>query len=72
MTCAIHLDGQVAALSEGIMRHQMEFDEKAQSLSAMVSRVHSRVWCVLSFCKTIDEPRNGMPAQRKACLSAIS
>ncbi len=33
----MRLDCQVAALSEGVVRRQIEFDEKAQSLSAMVS-----------------------------------
>lgn len=34
----MRLDCQVAALSEGVVKRQVEFDEKAQSLSAMVSR----------------------------------
>ena len=33
----MRLDCQVAALSEGVVKRQIEFDEKAQSLSAMVS-----------------------------------
>jgi len=37
VTCAMRLDCQVAALSEGVVKRQIEFDEKAQSLSAMVS-----------------------------------
>ena len=33
----MRLDCQVAALSESVVKRQIEFDEKAQSLSAMVS-----------------------------------
>ncbi len=37
VSCAMRLDCQVTALSEGVVKRQIEFDEKAQSLSAMVS-----------------------------------
>lgn len=42
VTCAIHLDCQVAALSEGVTKRQNEFEEKAQSLSATVSLISLR------------------------------
>ena len=37
VTCAICLEKQMSALSAGVVRCQMELDEKAQSLSMLVS-----------------------------------
>lgn len=37
VTCAICLEEQVSALSAGIVRCQMDLDEKAQSLSTLVT-----------------------------------
>ena len=37
VTCAICLEKQISALSAGVMRCQTELDEKAQSLSTLVS-----------------------------------
>ena len=56
----MRLDCQVAALSAGVVKRQIEFDEKAQSLSAMVSPTYLPPFC----CKLLPAPPEvcmGMP-----------
>ena len=69
VTCAICLEKQVSVLSAGVVRCQMELDEKTQSLSTLVTTCWHAANCSGCSDGTPAHNRAGKHAEPEMCCS---
>ena len=71
VTCAMCLEKQVSALSAGVVRCQMELDEKAQSLSTLVTTSWLATKCALAVLMAVLPCRRaGRHSEPEMCCSS--